>query len=672
MRVLVVLLGLLLVAGCSTAWGQRPRRPDDAIEQANKLFSAGKPDSALRQLHSTLYHLERTKPYDVDCTLETYIQLAKVHYHQAQFDSAQRFLKQAAELAHQHGYIQQYGHLQSVLGAVSRHAYDPVEAVRALRKATAIARQTRDSLSLGNALGDLSNIYEELGASEQSLKLLAEARAVFQALDDSLRLGVLYYNLGGNFEQINADSMLHYRRLAYELVRRSDNHMRIGEVLCGLGHAHEVQGNFTQAIEAYRRALVPLQSRPGTRSSLFGTWAGLMGAYLKTGRSDSARFFSQQLTEALALTPFPPPDPKVHLLLARYFEEVGLLPQSIRHFNTYTNQTDLIRKAHQSIFTQIIGLENQLETEHLRQEVLSERIQEQNDRQWAYGVAALVLALLLAVAVAVALRFRQLKRRLARSLHQEGHTRAELQLTNAQLLEMTHFRELLLGTIVHDLKTPLNSILGLAMLPPSERNLELIFQSGKRMLAQVHDLLDIQRLEQAQLHLNVQPCRVDELLEQAVAEVLFEAQQRRIDIAMGWMPDRAIVCDSGLLVRVLVNLLTNAIKFSPQSGTLEFKAIEVPEGLGFQVLDQGPGIPDHLRLAIFEPYNRVQGKSLGKARSTGLGLTFCKLAVEAHGGRIGVENRPTGGACFSVVLPQPAGTPVATPRAHRFMDAEPS
>jgi signal transduction histidine kinase len=397
-----------------------------------------------------------------------------------------------------------------------------------------------------------------------------------------------------------------------------------------------------------------------------------MGAYLKTGRSDSAHYFAQQLTEALTLTPFPPPEPSVHLLLARYFEEVGLLPQSIRHFNNYTNQTDSIHKAHQSIFTQIIELENQLENEHLRQQVLNSRLDQQSNRQWAYGVAALVLALLLAVAVAVALRFRQLKRRLARSLNQEGHTRAELQRTNAQLLEMTHFRELLLGTIVHDLKTPLNSILGLAMLPPSERNLELIFQSGKRMLAQVHDLLDVQRLEQAQLNLNVQSCRVDELLEQAVAEVLFEAQQRRIDIAIGGLPDRAIVCDSGLLVRVLVNLLTNAIKFSPHGGTLEVKAMEVPEGLGFQVLDQGPGIPDHQRQLIFEPYSRVQGKSLGKARSTGLGLTFCKLAVEAHGGRIGVENRPTGGACFSVVLPQPTGTLVAAPSTHRFMDAEPA
>ncbi len=672
MRYLLLLWSFALALGQLPAQGQTPLRPDDALEQALRLLEQKQPDAALKLLHQALHRLQQRQPPDPDCARELKTELAKCHYHEAHFDSARVYLHAAAKLAQQQGYLQEYALLQLLLGSLAYQVQESVEAVRALQQAIATARQTRDSVTLGIALRDLSRIYHDLGSLEQSHKLQASAHRIFKALGDSLWLSVLFYDLGGDFEKTNPDSMLHYRRLAYELVRNASNKMRMGEVLYGLGHAYKLNGNLPAALTHYHRAMGWLQV-PRNRGLLWQTWAGLMQTHLRSGRPDSAAFYAQRLDQALQAYPTAVAAGRndLYLELARYYESVGMAKPALTYLHRYVDLQDSIQQAQKRHFVQIIELGNQLENESLRRQVTEAELARKTHQQWAYGSMAAVLAALLVVAVAVALRMRRLKRQLARSLVETERMHAELQATNKKLHELGQFRELLLGTIVHDLKTPLNSIIGLTMLPLSERNRELILRSGKKMLAQVHDLLDIQRLEQARLELKLESCRVDELIEQAVSEVLFEAQTRRIDLAIGKLQDDLhLRCDRNLIQRVLVNLLTNATKFSPVGSTVEVAAREVPEGLLIEVNDQGPGVPEHLREVIFERYFQAQSKELGVARSTGIGLTFCKLAVEAHGGRIGVENRPAGGASFRVMLPQISAALAADSAIDKQPDAE--
>jgi signal transduction histidine kinase len=106
--------------------------------------------------------------------------------------------------------------------------------------------------------------------------------------------------------------------------------------------------------------------------------------------------------------------------------------------------------------------------------------------------------------------------------------------------------------------------------------------------------------------------------------------------------------DRDLLVRVLVNLLDNAILHNKGNHAIEVSAETESDGVRIDVKDRGPGVPEEFRLRIFEEYFRLNA---GGPRSTGLGLTYCKLVTEAHGGRIWVTPRDKGGSCFSVYLP---------------------
>ena len=137
--------------------------------------------------------------------------------------------------------------------------------------------------------------------------------------------------------------------------------------------------------------------------------------------------------------------------------------------------------------------------------------------------------------------------------------------------------------------------------------------------------------------------------------VLFEMQQTPVQV----------MCDQNLIARVLVNLVGNAFKFSPPGGRVRVGLAALPDRVRVTVTDDGPGIPLEFRDTVFQKFGQTpQGRAI--VHSSGLGLTFCKLAVEAHGGTIGIEAGDSGGACFWLELLRAGKSgPSLEPHYHR-------
>jgi signal transduction histidine kinase len=216
--------------------------------------------------------------------------------------------------------------------------------------------------------------------------------------------------------------------------------------------------------------------------------------------------------------------------------------------------------------------------------------------------------------------------------------------------------------IVHDLRTPLTSLLGglQTLERAGELNetqaelLNLSIQGGQTLLGMVNDLLDISKLEDGSLKLEYTDVCVPSLVEQALRQVAPLAAEKgltlRRDLPAGPLSLRA---DPEKLVRTLVNLLGNAIKFTPPGGEVCLRVDRsAPESLRFQVSDTGEGIPVEAFERIFEKFGQVETRKAGRKMSTGLGLTFCKMVVEAHGGRIWVESKLGQGSTFSFTIPR--------------------
>lgn len=229
-----------------------------------------------------------------------------------------------------------------------------------------------------------------------------------------------------------------------------------------------------------------------------------------------------------------------------------------------------------------------------------------------------------------------------------------------QVLELEELRDALIHMIVHDLRTPLTSIIGgLQTVVDAAYEPELTqefvptaLSSANTLVEMVNTLLDINKMESGQMQLDLAPLDILATAAAAVGQVQNLAHSRRQDLrneVTGECP--GIIADSEKVRRVLVNLLSNAIKFTPDGGTITLRAVCDDEGLLLSVADNGPGIPEDYREKIFEKFGQVQGRQ-SKVPSTGLGLTFCRMVAQAHGGRIWVESNVGEGSTFYVRLPR--------------------
>ncbi len=258
-----------------------------------------------------------------------------------------------------------------------------------------------------------------------------------------------------------------------------------------------------------------------------------------------------------------------------------------------------------------------------------------------------------------------------RLLDSEVSLRQQLEDRYRQLIESERLRETLVDMIVHDLRTPLTGLIGglatlgdLGELNPGQREfLEISTQSGDTLLHMINDLLDVSKIEDGSLRLESESNSARVLAERAMQQVTQLAQEKHLNLRFEEDPATPEVYgDPDKLRRMLVNLLGNAVKFTPCGGevTLRISPDQAAQGVLISVTDTGEGIPPEEFGRIFEKFGQVESRRAGRTMSTGLGLTFCKMVAEAHGGRIWVESEVGRGSTFLVALPHPPD-PAPTP-----------
>ena len=245
------------------------------------------------------------------------------------------------------------------------------------------------------------------------------------------------------------------------------------------------------------------------------------------------------------------------------------------------------------------------------------------------------------------------------------YVEVEAQYRRLEKLEL--LRDSLVHMIVHDLRSPLTGIrayLDLLKLdgmdkldPEMTESIDEARKVAVEMTDMVSDLLDVSRLEAGQMPLELSPVDLGALAAQAVGAFGGGGAAQRVTLRVEAPVERLrVACDAGVIRRVIVNLVGNAVKFTPASGRIELTVQGDGAEARVSVSDTGPGIPAEYHEKIFEKFGQVELARKGTKHSSGLGLTFCKFAVEAHGGRIGMESAIGRGSTFWFTLPTKAKT----------------
>ncbi|MCG8696962.1 MAG: ATP-binding protein, partial [Bacteroidales bacterium] len=409
-------------------------------------------------------------------------------------------------------------------------------------------------------------------------------------------------------------------------------------------------------------------------NSLCEANVNLGSAYLLINKTDSALYYAKKGLEQASQSGNVKLKKEAYHILNKVYDKTYNSKQAYFYYKNYVNLKDSLFNAEN--VRNVTSLQNKHEFE--KEKNLLEAEQEKKDalqaadlkrqkaiRNTTFG--GLIIVMILAIVILRSFIQKRKANQILEKQKEEIQSQnkeinqqkeelqaqaEELKTTNDQLLELDNFKQSMTSMIVHDLKNPLNTIINTSD-QDANTGLKRVKNSGMQMLNMVLNILDVHKYEESQLIVDKVECSLNKQIELAINEISFLSVQKSIIIDNGVDEEFKVLGDEQLIKRILVNLLTNAIKYSPQNEIISINTNfdDKTQQVAVRITDKGDGIPKEQQISIFEQYQQVSAKDSGKVRSTGLGLTFCKLAVEAHGGNIGIESEPGKGCSFWFTLP---------------------
>ncbi|MDH5510712.1 MAG: hybrid sensor histidine kinase/response regulator [Nitrospinota bacterium] len=244
----------------------------------------------------------------------------------------------------------------------------------------------------------------------------------------------------------------------------------------------------------------------------------------------------------------------------------------------------------------------------------------------------------------------------------EKKLRNRLENSNSELLRLCQMKDEFLSMVSHDIRTPLNSIVGFAdflleakmgdLNEKQARMVDVIKKSAKAQLSLVENLLEVARLNSGRVVLRLRPADLAGIAQECYDGTAPTARKKNIDFIFtardGIVP---VMVDDQRICQVANNLISNALKFTPRGGRVEVDVFREPKGGVLCIRDTGPGIPEEERMKLFSRFEQTRIKATAGESGFGLGLAIVKNIVDMHNGRVWVESRSGEGSEFFVQLP---------------------
>jgi signal transduction histidine kinase len=239
-------------------------------------------------------------------------------------------------------------------------------------------------------------------------------------------------------------------------------------------------------------------------------------------------------------------------------------------------------------------------------------------------------------------------------------TNAQLTEANAEMQNAARLKDEFLAQMSHELRTPLNSVLGFVQLLLNETSGTLnekqrwycsnIRQGGDLLLNLVNDLLDLSAIRAGLVRLNTESVGLRAVVDECLAQLYPQAEGKRLQLQRQIRPDISVMADRARLTQVLLNLLANGIKFTPEGGTIAVAAEARRRTVTITVSDTGVGIPHDQLASVFDEFVQLDpGREQGRL-GTGLGLTLSRRLVELMGGSLNLQSEPGSGSVFTIAL----------------------
>ena len=615
---------------------------------------------------------EETK--DTLAFITTCNNIGSTYTRQGKFSKALKYHQQAVDMAHAIGDQGNLAVNYNNIGIIYNYQGNYVKALEVHQQALKIREKLNNQQGVAQSFNNIGYIYKVQGNYAKALEFHQQALDKYQQLKYKRGMAISHNNLGIVYElQEHYTKAIDHYQQALVLEKQAHLNARITETYLGIGRVHLLQKAYTKAQAFFEEAL-KMRKAMGEQAMSAEAQVNLGMAYYAQKNYTRAQQYLEQGLQAASKTGF--------LLFVKYGAEY------LTKVYQATNQPAKALENHilfKQMADSLLNKENiqkiaRLETQYTAQkrEDSLKQVQVQKDQLMKADIRrreatqkatyiGLVLSGLLVILLFVFYRTQQHHNHKLNQVNAElkesyttiqanaqliDHQKTNLEQALNQLKELDRFKEKMVGMIAHDLKNPLQAIIGFSQNAHNHPHIPAIHQAAQRMHLLILNMLDTQKFTNAEIPLKKSTQSLSQLGKAAVEQVQWFAYAKNIQLKTFLNQDIQLPLDHQLISRVLLNLLHNAIKFTPQNGrvSLQYELDSTTQEIKVMVNDNGEGIDREHQQAIFKPYHQVNAHQ----GSTGLGLAFCKMVVEAHQGQVGVISTLGEGSTFWFTLPLPA------------------
>ena len=515
----------------------------------------------------------------------------------------------------------------------------------------------------------IGNILRKQKTPSQAIESYNNALKIFTEMNDERGVCACYNNVGiSYFEMDNYERGLEYYNKALDIYMKNGQKKNVASMYSNIAALYEHLKDYDKAIEYVQKSLeIGVQNQ--SPSNLMGAFTNLAGIYLSKiqdnpeildthpGYLDTVIKYGTKGMELADSMQLILEEVSTLKILKDAYSLKGNYPKAFElsdklmelNDSVYNSEkTKIIAEAHNKYEAE----KNKQEISRQKHEIEDQQLELSNTRLFRNLLAAISL-LLIVLVVLIFYDYRKNKK--AHRILDEKNTlienqnkeiiaqKNELQDANQKLSELIQFKEKMTGMIVHDLKNSINNILNSQFIDDIEFREQIIKQAGYDMLNLVQNILDVYKLDEAKIQIFPEQVLIRPILEECIMELSLYVSKKNLTIVYPENEAQEINADKKLMKRIFSNLLSNAVKYSMEGKSITIKTwANEQSGNCFSVHNIGPVIPKEKQNYIFQQFNKYESRDMGMAVSTGLGLSFCKMAVELHGGEIGVNSEECG------------------------------
>ena len=568
------------------------------------------------------------------------------HHIKGAFDSAIFYYNQAIPLAESTNDLTGLSSVYNNLGLVDWNKGELISALEFFLQSYAIYERLQDSLGIVTSFNNIGLIYRNMGENQEALDYFLKAEKILTPQGSDFRLSQLHNNLGLTYNQLEKrdSSLFHYRKSLW-YAKNAEAACYTAHPLLGIADLFAKSGDVSSdSLTLYGQKSLQIARNCGLPKIQSGALMVLGDAFFQEMQWNRAE---AQYKEALQLsTEFDIKEnvKESHLRFYRLYKDQKRWKEALESYEVYEEVKS--RLLNEEKIREITLLEAQYESEKEREVLLTKQENERliYEKELEKERAKITFYLILAIALVIVafLLFLNYRR--------EKVTSATLTKKNNLIEELSHFKNDLNHMIVHDIKNPLHSIITISK-GLEQRVGGSIVKASNVILRLITNMLDIEKLEEAKPHLHPEEVSLVEIISDAEMAVNLLLEEKSIVLKNAMCYDAILKVDRELITRVFVNLLSNAIKYSDSNSQItvvveQEKAMQLRIG----IQDDGSGIAPEDLPHIFEKYYQRDARKSGISPSTGLGLAFCKMAIDAHEGELKVESEVGKGTTFWVNL----------------------